>query len=269
MLFKNNENSDKVTDFIEKNETNMANKENSSKNRNITLTAKDMVDETANTIILEKSAILNTKLEEETEENLTNINFNKQAIDKKVDEFYSEYKDENHEEYNSTGVKETVPSFAQDEPSPSDIYVKNNMYAGFWIRGLAFLIDYFLVCGIKNIIDYSNIFTLGYVLNNMMWIILFVLYNFISVYITNGYTIGKILTNIKVVPEKKEYMDFSTTFVREVAGKYILLKFPIIFFFLVFSSKKHSLIDYLSDTSVIREKYLPYFEKLTNDSKIQ
>ena len=74
MLFKNNENSDKVTDFIEKNETNMANKENSSKNRNITLTAKDMVDETANTIILEKSAILTTKLEEETEENLTNIN---------------------------------------------------------------------------------------------------------------------------------------------------------------------------------------------------
>ena len=33
MLFKNNKNTDKVTDFIENNEANMANKENSSKNR--------------------------------------------------------------------------------------------------------------------------------------------------------------------------------------------------------------------------------------------
>lgn len=170
---------------------------------------------------------------------------------------YNSFRNDN---YNTSGVKSTIPSYP-----PKNNGKKNEqkaMYAGFWIRLLAFLIDYMLVAGITNIVSYFNPFELNPILESFLFVIILVIYNFISVYSTNGYTIGKLFTNIKVVSEKTDNIGFLTALTREVIGKFIIVKTFILPFFLVFSDKKHHLIDYLSDTSVIRQKYQDMYEEL-------
>ena len=170
---------------------------------------------------------------------------------------YNSFRNDN---YNTSGVKSTIPSYP---PKNNGKKIEQKaMYAGFWIRVLAFLIDYLLVAGITNIVSYFNPFELNPILESFLFVIILVVYNFISVYSTNGYTIGKLFTNIKVVSEKSDNIGFLTALTREVIGKFIIVKTFILPFFLVFSDKKHHLIDYLSDTSVIRQKYQDMYEEL-------
>lgn len=267
MFFKEDEN--KITDFIEKNEENISKKE--SKQDKLVISASDIVDETANTIVMQKSLEQNEEINQKQDiaakaydslsDEIKDISENKDEIDKKIKEFYQDYTapKTSHKEYNTSGLKETAPSYVNDKQVNSDIYIRNNMYAGFWSRSFAYLIDIIMVYGIKNILEYVNLMPQDIVLKEMMLYIIFVVYNFILVYLTNGYTIGKIIMNIKVVCARNENINFLTAFIREFIGKYILIRFPIIFLFLIFSPKKHHLVDYLSDTDVIKERYEEYF----------
>lgn len=168
--------------------------------------------------------------------------------------------------YNSSGVKSTIPSYPSNQPKKPS---KKDMYAGFWIRFLAFFIDYMIVLGIKNIFSYFLPFKLDPIFSKFVFVIIFTLYSFIMVFFTNGQTIGKLFLNIKIVSDNSDKIGFFTALTREVVGKFIILKTYVIPIFLILSDKKHHLIDYLSDTSVIKEKYQDMYEELKSNDELQ
>ena len=140
-----------------------------------------------------------------------------------------------------------------------------DMYAGFWVRCLAFLIDELFVRGLMNIALYFGIENYIPISIVFAYMVVFALYSFIFVYLFDGQTIGKMIMNIKVVEENGQRVGFFTAFVREFAGKLIMLPLFILFIFTVFSYKKHSIMDFLSDTSVIKCRYEPLFDELVGE----
>ena len=140
-----------------------------------------------------------------------------------------------------------------------------DMYAGFWVRCMAFLIDALFVKGLMNIALYFGIENYIPISIVFVYMVVFALYSFIFVYLFDGQTIGKMIMNIKVVEENGQRVGFFTAFVREFAGKLIMLPLFILFIFTVFSYKKHSIMDFLSDTSVIKCRYEPLFDELVGE----
>ena len=140
-----------------------------------------------------------------------------------------------------------------------------DMYAGFWVRCLAFLIDALFVKGLMNIALYFGIESYIPISIVLVYMVVFALYSFIFVYLFDGQTIGKMIMGIKVVEENGQRLRFFTAFVREFAGKLIMFPLFILFIFTVFSYKKHSIMDFLSDTSVIKCRYEPLYDELVGE----
>jgi|GEM_PF-1211805 len=151
--------------------------------------------------------------------------------------------------------------------STSDIMtlISSDMYAGFWIRCVAFFVDAVFVAGLMNIAVYFDIESYIPISIGIVYMILFAFYSFVFVYLFDGQSIGKMLTGIKVVEDKGNKLAFSTVFVREFAGKIIMIPLFLTFIFTAFSYKKRSLMDYLSDTSVIKSKYQSLYYELMTD----
>ena len=153
--------------------------------------------------------------------------------------------------------------------STSDIMslISSDMYAGFWIRCVAFVIDASFVVFLMNIAVYFNIESYIPISIAIVYMILFAFYSFIFVYLFDGQSIGKMLTGIKVIEENGSKIGFFTAFVREFAGKLIMIPLFLTFIFTAFSYKKHSIIDYLSDTCVIKSKYQSLYDELMTDTE--
>jgi len=153
--------------------------------------------------------------------------------------------------------------------STSDIMslISSDMYAGFWIRCVAFVIDASFVVCLMNIAVYFDIESYIPISIAIVYMILFAFYSFIFVYLFDGQSIGKMLTGIKVIEENGSKLGFFTAFVREFAGKLIMIPLFLTFIFTAFSYKKHSIIDYLSDTCVIKSKYQSLFDELMTDTE--
>ena len=153
--------------------------------------------------------------------------------------------------------------------STSDIMslISSDMYAGFWIRCVAFVIDASFVVCLMNIAVYFNIESYIPISIAIVYMILFAFYSFIFVYLFDGQSIGKMLTGIKVIEENGSKLGFFTAFVREFAGKLIMIPLFLTFIFTAFSYKKHSIIDYLSDTCVIKSKYQSLYDELMTDTE--
>ena len=151
--------------------------------------------------------------------------------------------------------------------STSDIMtlISSDMYAGFWIRCVAFFVDAVFVAGLMNIAVYFDIESYIPISIGIVYMILFAFYSFVFVYLFDGQSIGKMLTGIKVVEDKGNKLGLSTVFVREFAGKIIMIPLFLTFIFTAFSYKKRSLMDYLSDTSVIKSKYQSLYYELMTD----
>jgi len=153
--------------------------------------------------------------------------------------------------------------------STSDIMslISSDMYAGFWIRCVAFVIDASFVVCLMNIAVYFDIESYIPISIAIVYMILFAFYSFIFVYLFDGQSIGKMLTGIKVIEENGSKLGFFTAFVREFAGKLIMIPLFLTFIFTAFSYKKHSIIDYLSDTCVIKSKYQSLYDELMTDTE--
>ena len=151
--------------------------------------------------------------------------------------------------------------------STSDIMtlISSDMYAGFWIRCVAFIVDAVFVICLLNIAVYFDIESYIPMSIGIVYMVLFAFYSFVFVYLFDGQSIGKMLTGIKVVEDKGNKLAFSTVFVREFAGKIIMIPLFLTFIFTAFSYKKRSLMDYLSDTSVIKSKYQSLYYELMTD----
>ena len=153
--------------------------------------------------------------------------------------------------------------------STSDIMnlISSDMYAGFWIRCVAFVIDASFVGCLMNIAVYFNIESYIPISIAIVYMILFAFYSFIFIYLFDGQSIGKMLTGIKVIEKNGSKLGFFTAFVREFAGKLIMIPLFLTFIFTAFSYKKHSIIDYLSDTCVIKSKYQSLYDELMTDTE--
>ncbi|MCR8969214.1 RDD family protein [Facklamia sp. 7083-14-GEN3] len=146
-------------------------------------------------------------------------------------------------------------------------HLPKEVYAGFWVRLAAYIVDYLFILLLTNLI--TNI--VGEIDREIFWGILpmffnlavFCLYFFLMTLALNGQTPGKVLFNLRVVPinNQSNKLNLSTLVIRELFGKVIFYYVPIIAVILIFTSKHQHPLDMLSDTAVINERYLNAFAK--------
>lgn len=144
----------------------------------------------------------------------------------------------------------------------TDQDLPNAFYAGFWIRTIAYLFDLlmiFLISQILTNVFWVRIFGAGFEetwIGDTTQIATYVLYFLLINIILNGQTLGKVLFGLKVVSIKQDQLDLTTIIIREGFGRIVFYFLYIIMVTLVFTEKKQHVIDILSDTSVVRLKYI-------------
>lgn len=133
-----------------------------------------------------------------------------------------------------------------------------NLYGGFWIRLVAFLIDLLmvyalrlLVTGVLNVVTQGTYSTLPAAVTFLVDQFVLIAYFTLSTFFTNGQTIGKGLLGLQVVTNKQYKLSFMTCLLREGLGKVILTTIPFLGLMVVFSNKRQNFMDYFTDTNVI------------------
>ena len=147
---------------------------------------------------------------------------------------------------------------------------KNNItyppfaYAGFFLRLVAFTIDMVVISAVHKIlvsilgIDFNIINALS--LHGLVYWISLLAYFTLMTYMTNGQTLGKMITNIRVVSTNGKKLELFQVVSRETFGRYVQNKFMILYIIIGFAPMKQSLMDILSDTVVVKESVSGYIE---------
>lgn len=145
-------------------------------------------------------------------------------------------------------------------------------YAGFFIRLLAFVIDIILISAINrivsNMIDPNVEIGLGLSLGVIIYWIISLAYFTLLTYFNNGQTLGKMITNIRVVSLDGGPLSLWQVVSRETFGRYVQNKFMILYAIVGFAPMKQSLADILSDTTVVRENVDSYLSENRLSSEI-
>ncbi|MCF8020501.1 MAG: RDD family protein [Vallitaleaceae bacterium] len=129
----------------------------------------------------------------------------------------------------------------------------NIIYAGFWMRFFAYLLDVILVGSIQRMM----LFFLGEgLLKTTLSVILFLAYFILMTKLNQGQTLGKMVFGLRVICFNEEELSWATVLVRELFGRYLQKIIWPMYFLVVFTPYKQHVIDMLSDTSVITENYL-------------
>lgn len=135
-------------------------------------------------------------------------------------------------------------------------------YAGFFIRLVAFAIDMLVISAINSILQSvlnPNIeLGLGISLASIIYWLISLGYFTLMTYFNNGQTLGKMITNIRVVSLNGEKADLWQIVSRETFGRYVQNKFVVLYLIIGFAPMKQSLADILSDTVVIRDNVNSY-----------
>lgn len=135
-------------------------------------------------------------------------------------------------------------------------------YAGFFIRLVAFAIDMIVISAINRILQSvlnPNIeLGLGISLASIIYWLISLGYFTLMTYFNNGQTLGKMITNIRVVSLNGEKADLWQIVSRETFGRYVQNKFVVLYLIIGFAPMKQSLADILSDTVVIRDNVNSY-----------
>lgn len=128
--------------------------------------------------------------------------------------------------------------------------------AGFWIRTVAFLIDA-VVAGAFAGIFASPINALLLTEETMaakaVSGFFFYLYFVLSTYFTNGQSLGKMITGIRVIHPEEPRLSWTTVVIREGFCRFIQTTFVLLYVITAFSERKRNLGDFLSDTYVVKD----------------
>ena len=128
--------------------------------------------------------------------------------------------------------------------------------AGFWIRTVAFLIDA-IVAGAFASIFASPINALLLTEETMaakaVSGFFFYLYFVLSTYFTNGQSLGKMITGIRVIHPEEPRLSWTTVVIREGFCRFIQTTFVLLYVITAFSERKRNLGDFLSDTYVVKD----------------
>lgn len=133
--------------------------------------------------------------------------------------------------------------------------------AGFWMRFWAFVVDISVVAAIVGIIVNPLFHLFGWNLSEIHWYspmsIVSGLFYYAYFVLTTKYwqqTVGKMIFGLKVKGKTGEKLDWLTVLFREVVGRFMSNKIPIIYLMVAFMPKNHGLNDFIADTMVIQEK---------------
>ncbi|MGX7351817.1 RDD family protein [Enterococcus canis] len=157
------------------------------------------------------------------------------------------------------GTQYTVPKVAPAPPMPFNDF-PHYVYAGFWLRLCAFLLDLLVFVAVKHL-TLDLIFRLGgwergglLSVYGLLSIAIYLGYFTLMTKLNHGQTLGKMIFGIAVVSLTEPVMSWSTALVREGAGRFIL-HYPLAFFGYLpaaFSKKKQQIADMFADTAVVK-----------------
>ena len=128
--------------------------------------------------------------------------------------------------------------------------------AGFWIRTVAFLIDAAVAAAFASIFasPITALFlTEGSLAAKAISGFFFYLYFVLSTYLTNGQTLGKMMTGIRVIHPDEPRLSLTTVVIREGFCRLIQTTFLLLYIITAFSERKQNLGDFLSDTFVVKD----------------
>ena len=129
----------------------------------------------------------------------------------------------------------------------------NIIYAGFWMRFFAYLLDLILVGSIQRMM----LFFLGEgLLKTTLSVILFLAYFILMTKFNQGQTLGKMVFGLRVICFNEEELSWATVLVRELFGRYLQKIIWPMYLLVAFTPYKQHVIDMLADTSVVTENYL-------------
>lgn len=162
------------------------------------------------------------------------------------EDFVSEYKSE----YMSDTPEKHERNYFDEIPT--------YFHAGFTIRMVAYLIDVTMIEAFKSlfinrIVDFAGMGTFSTELINAA---VLVLYFTLFTFFTNGQTLGKMITGLRVVEMSGERITLTTVIIREIFCRFVLYKIPILYLMIPFNRRKLHLGDMLTDTAVLYEKML-------------
>lgn len=128
--------------------------------------------------------------------------------------------------------------------------------AGFWIRTVAFLIDAIVASAFAGIFasPVNALFlTEGSMAAKAVSGFFFYLYFVLSTYFTNGQSLGKMITGIRVIHPEEPRLSWTTVVIREGFCRFIQTTFVLLYVITAFSERKRNLGDFLSDTYVVKD----------------
>lgn len=128
--------------------------------------------------------------------------------------------------------------------------------AGFWIRTVAFLIDAVVASAFAGIFASpmnALLLTEGSMAAKAVNGFFFYLYFVLSTYFTNGQSLGKMITGIRVIHPEEDRLSWTTVVIREGFCRFIQTTFVLLYVITAFSERKRNLGDFLSDTYVVKD----------------
>ena len=128
--------------------------------------------------------------------------------------------------------------------------------AGFWIRTVAFLIDAAVAAAFASIFASpitAFFLTDGSLTAKALSGFLFYLYFVLSTYLTNGQTLGKMITGIRIIHPDEPRLSLTTVVIREGFCRFIQTTFLLLYIITAFSERKQNLGDFLSGTFVVKD----------------
>lgn len=128
--------------------------------------------------------------------------------------------------------------------------------AGFWIRTVAFLIDAAIAAAFASI--FASPITAFFLTDGSMAAkalsgFLFYLYFILSTYLTNGQSLGKMITGIRIIHPDEPRLSLTTVVIREGFCRFIQTTFLLLYIITAFSERKQNLGDFLSGTFVVKD----------------
>lgn len=124
------------------------------------------------------------------------------------------------------------------------------VYAGFWMRFFAYLLDLIIVGSAQRIL---LIFLKDGNIKTAIALVIFLAYFVLMTKFNKGQTLGKMVFGLRVVCFNEEELSWSTVIVRELFGRYLQKTIWIMYILVAFTPYKQHIIDLFADTTVVSE----------------
>ncbi|WP_051348551.1 RDD family protein [Peribacillus kribbensis] len=147
------------------------------------------------------------------------------------------------------------------ERAQSTEWDSTTVFAGFWLRFWAYLLDLAVIWSISRIIvkpavllfGLSHKEILGFTASEAGWALVFYLYFLLMTKFLRQ-TLGKMVFGLKVISLKGDGLTWPAILFREVIGRFISKFILIGYIVTAFHPKKQGIHDLFADTSVIQEE---------------